>query len=161
MLGTGSTASRVLRPPCLAGSENLAPCSLQGILHPGPPPDSFGDLGVPATPRPVHRPAQGTSSFWLSLSSSTHSSCLKPYTQPSISGHVLRVSGPANHCDTHSVCHPHNSLPAILSPLFRFLQGPPFFPFAFSVRWLFLEPCWASNSGTGTGTGQKRFQIHS
>ncbi|KAM7338492.1 hypothetical protein ACRRTK_001976 [Alexandromys fortis] len=37
--------------------------------------------------------------------------------------------------------------------------GPSFLPFAFSVKWLFLEPCWASNSGTGTG--HKRFLIHS
>lgn len=135
------------------------PRSLQGILHPGPPPGSFGDLGVPATPRPVHRPAQGTSSFWLSLSSSTHSSCPKR-NRTHRPASLARCSGSQGQLTIVTQCLSSTQLPPChpLSSL-SLSAGPSFLSFALSVKWLFLEPCWASNSGTGTG--QKRFLIHS
>lgn len=125
------------------------PCLLQGILHPGPPAGSFGDLGVPATPRPVHRPAQGTSSFWLSLSSSTHSPAS-----------LARCSGSQGQLTIVTQCLSSTQLPPChpLSSL-SLSAGPSILSSALSVKWLFLEPCWASNSGTGTG--QKRFLVHS
>lgn len=57
----------------MAGSES----TLQGILHPGLPLGSFGDLVVPTSLHCVHKLAQGTTIYWLSFHSSTHSSILE------------------------------------------------------------------------------------